>query len=62
MTIPTRRPSRPRLSPMPMTQLFVNYTSRAMNEELTPQAAMDGLQKELEELYARTPDMYPAAS
>jgi len=45
-----------------MTQLFVNYTSRAMNEELAPQAALDGLQKELEDLYARNPDMYKKAN
>ena len=42
----------------PMTALFVGYTSRAMNGELTPQAALDGMQKELEELFARNPDMY----
>jgi hypothetical protein len=33
-----------------------------MNGELTPQAALDGMQKELEELYARTPDMYAKPS
>ena len=44
----------------PMTTLFTNYTGRAMTGELTPQAAMDGLQKELEELVARSQDiMYP---
>jgi ABC-type glycerol-3-phosphate transport system substrate-binding protein len=44
----------------PMTTLFTNYTSRAMTGELTPQAAMDGLQQELEELVARSQDlMYP---
>jgi len=43
----------------PMTTLYTAYTSRAMNMEMTPQEALDGLQKELEELYARTPDMYP---
>jgi multiple sugar transport system substrate-binding protein len=40
------------------TQLFVSYTSEAMNGSMTPQAAMDGLQKELETLYQRNPDMY----
>jgi ABC-type glycerol-3-phosphate transport system substrate-binding protein len=44
----------------PMTTLFTAYTGRAMNGELSPQAAMDGLQKELEELVARSQDlMYP---
>lgn len=37
----------------PMTTLFTNYTGRAMTGELTPQAALDGLQTELEELFAR---------
>jgi multiple sugar transport system substrate-binding protein len=46
----------------PMTALFVGYTSRAMNGELTPQAALDGMQKELEDLFARNPDMYKKAS
>jgi hypothetical protein len=36
-----------------MTTLFTNYTGRAMTGELTPQAALDGLQTELEELFAR---------
>ncbi len=45
----------------PMTTLFTNYTGRAMSGELTPQQAMDSLQKELEELVARSQDiMYPA--
>lgn len=44
----------------PMTTLFTNYTARAMTGELTSQAAMDGLQKELEDLVARSQDiMYP---
>ncbi len=44
----------------PMTTLFTNYTGRAMTGELSPQAAMDGLQQELEELVARSQDlMYP---
>ncbi len=44
----------------PMTTLFTNYTARAMTGELSPQEAMDGLQKELEELVARSEDiMYP---
>ncbi len=37
----------------PMTTLFTTYTARAMSMELTPQEAMDGMQTELEELYAR---------
>lgn len=46
----------------PMTTLFTSYTSRAMNKELTPQAALDGLQGELEQLIARSADiMYPDA-
>lgn len=45
----------------PMTTLFTNYTGRAMTGELAPQAAMDGLQKELEDLVARSQDlMYPS--
>ncbi|MCE7987056.1 MAG: extracellular solute-binding protein [Caldilinea sp. CFX5] len=43
----------------PMTTLYTAYTGRAMNFEMTPQEALDGLQKELEDLYARTPNMYP---
>lgn len=46
----------------PMTTLFTSYTARAMNAEMTAQAALDALQKELEDLYARNPDMYPAES
>lgn len=46
----------------PMTALFVGYTSRAMNGELTPQAALDGMQKELEDLYARNTEMYVKTS
>jgi len=42
----------------PMTALFVGYTSRAMNGELTSQEALDGMQKELEDLFARNPDLY----
>ncbi|MDI9547008.1 MAG: substrate-binding domain-containing protein [Chloroflexota bacterium] len=37
----------------PMTTLFTAYTARAMSLEMTPQQAMDGLQKELEDLYSR---------
>jgi ABC-type glycerol-3-phosphate transport system substrate-binding protein len=44
----------------PMTTLFTNYTGRAMTGEMTPQQAMDELQKELEALVERSPDlMYP---
>jgi ABC-type glycerol-3-phosphate transport system substrate-binding protein len=44
-----------------MTTLFTSYTGKAMTGELTAQAAMDGLQKELEDLVARSQDiMYPA--
>ncbi|MFN3979039.1 MAG: ABC transporter substrate-binding protein [Caldilinea sp.] len=46
----------------PMTATFVAYTSRAMNGEMTPQAALDGMQKDLEDLYARTPNMYSQSS
>jgi ABC-type glycerol-3-phosphate transport system substrate-binding protein len=38
----------------PMTTLFTSYTARAMTGELTAQAAMDGMQQELEELFARS--------
>ncbi len=37
----------------PMTTLFTSYTARAMSLEMTPQQALDGMQKELEDLYAR---------
>jgi hypothetical protein len=37
-----------------MTTLFTSYTARAMTGELTAQAAMDGMQQELEELFARS--------
>jgi ABC-type glycerol-3-phosphate transport system substrate-binding protein len=44
----------------PMTTLFTSYTGRAMTGELSPQQAMDELQKELENLVARSQDiMYP---
>jgi ABC-type glycerol-3-phosphate transport system substrate-binding protein len=44
----------------PMTTLFTSYTGRAMTGELSPQQAMDELQKELEDLVARSQDiMYP---
>lgn len=44
----------------PMTTLFTSYTSRAMNKEMTPQAALDGLQDELVQLIERSQDiMYP---
>lgn len=44
----------------PMTTLFTNYTGQAMDSKLTPQAAMDSLQKELVDLVARSKDvMYP---
>jgi hypothetical protein len=33
-----------------------------MNGELTPQAALDGMQKELEDLYARNTEMYVKTS
>jgi hypothetical protein len=38
----------------PMTTLFTNYTGRAMTGELSPQAALDGMQAELEDLFARS--------
>ena len=44
----------------PMTTLFTSYTGRAMTGELSPQQAMDELQKELEDLVARSQDIrYP---
>jgi multiple sugar transport system substrate-binding protein len=44
----------------PMTQLFTSYTSRAMTGEMSPQDALDELQKELEALVARSTDIqYP---
>lgn len=44
----------------PMTTLFTSYTGKAMTGELTAQQAMDQLQKELEDLVARSQDiMYP---
>jgi ABC-type glycerol-3-phosphate transport system substrate-binding protein len=46
----------------PMTTIFTTYTARAMTFELTPQEALDGMQSELEELFARNPDQYPASS
>ena len=46
----------------PMTTIFTSYTSRAMNKEMTPQAALDGMQDELVQLVARSKDiMYPEA-
>jgi ABC-type glycerol-3-phosphate transport system substrate-binding protein len=43
----------------PMTTIFTTYTSRAMTGELTPQAALDGMQADLEDLFARQgQDMY----
>jgi ABC-type glycerol-3-phosphate transport system substrate-binding protein len=43
----------------PMTTLFTAYTARAMTFELSPQEALDGMQKELEDLFARQgADMY----
>jgi hypothetical protein len=45
-----------------MTTIFTTYTARAMTGELTAQAALDGMQAELEELYERNPDQYPASS
>ncbi|MEZ4609622.1 MAG: extracellular solute-binding protein [Caldilineaceae bacterium] len=37
----------------PMTTIFTSYTARAMSLEMTPQEALDGMQKELEDLYSR---------
>ena len=37
----------------PMTTIFTSYTARAMSLEMTPQEALDGMQKELEDLYGR---------
>jgi ABC-type glycerol-3-phosphate transport system substrate-binding protein len=43
----------------PMTTIFTTYTSRAMTGELSPQEALDGMQTDLEDLYARQgADMY----
>lgn len=43
----------------PMTTIFTSYTSRAMTGEMDAQAALDGMQKDLEDLYARSgQDMY----
>ena len=39
-----------------MTTLYTTYTGRAMTFELTPQEALDGLQKDLEELYGPIPE------
>ena len=44
----------------PMTTLFTNLHCACDDGRTNPQAAMDGLQKELEELAARSQDiMYP---
>ncbi|MBV7339921.1 extracellular solute-binding protein [Chloroflexi bacterium TSY] len=44
----------------PMTTLFTSYTSRAMNKEMTPQEALDGMQDEIVQLVDRSQDiMYP---
>ena len=46
----------------PMTTLFTSYTSRAMNKDMTPQEALDGMQDELVQLVERSADiMYPEA-
>lgn len=37
----------------PMTTAYTKYTGLAMSSEMTAQEAMDGLQKELEEIFAR---------
>ena len=37
----------------PMTTAYTKYTGLAMSGEMTAQEAMDGLQAELEEIYAR---------
>jgi multiple sugar transport system substrate-binding protein len=42
----------------PMTTIFTSYTSRAMTFEMNAQAALDGMQAELEDLFARAGDMY----
>ncbi|MCD6291013.1 MAG: sugar ABC transporter substrate-binding protein [Anaerolineae bacterium] len=42
----------------PMTTLFTSYTAKAMSLEMTPKEALDAMQKELEDLFARYPDMY----
>ncbi len=51
---------RPDTGPIPapvfsieMTNIYTRYTSLATNGEMTPQAALDGMQSELEALYAR---------
>ncbi len=46
----------------PMTTLFTSYTAKAMALEMTPKEALDGMQEELEDLFARSPDMYKKAS
>ena len=40
------------------TALLVTYTAQAMNGKLTPKEALDALQKELEALFQRNPNMY----
>jgi ABC-type glycerol-3-phosphate transport system substrate-binding protein len=43
----------------PMTTIFTTYTAKAMTGELSPQDALDQMQAELEDLYARQgQDMY----
>ena len=44
----------------PMTTLFTSYTGRAMALEMSAKDALDGMQRELEELFARVGDMYGA--
>jgi hypothetical protein len=36
-----------------MTNIYVRYTSLATNGDLSPQEALDQMQGELEDLYAR---------
>ncbi len=52
---------RPDTGPIPapvfsieMTNIYTRFTSLATNGEMTPQAALDGMQAELEALYARS--------
>jgi len=42
----------------PMTTTFTKFTGLATNGEMTPQAALDGMQTELLEIFERAGDMY----
>lgn len=56
-TLDQRPDTGPIPAPVPsieMTNIYTRYTSLATSGEMTPQAALDGMQGELEQLYART--------